>query len=478
MHPTIKPLLAAALLGTLAGCASVPRDAGFADVRQSVAARVDGTVQWRRGGAEDAEAERRVAEILARPLTVDGAVQVALLNNRLLQAEYEELGVAQADLVQAGLLRNPSFGWSRQEGGDITKTVWGIELDFLGLLLASPHKRLEGMRFEHTKLRVAQAVLRHALETRKAWYEAQAAEQGAGFMAQVADLAAAEAELGERQRQAGNLSRRDALRQQAFTAENAAALARAREMAFAARERLNRLMGVWGEHAGWKLPARLPELPAGRMQYADIEAYGLRQRLDLQMAQKEAEALAAGLKLTRDTRFINVFDLGVETESATGERRITGPTLKLELPIFDQGQARVSKQEAMYRQSEARLYALAVDARSQIRESYQRAVTAYATAQQQRDVVVPLRRQIVEQSTLHYNGMLIGVYELLADARAQIDAVQGHIAATRDFWLALADLQMALGGKLPQPMVAAPVPAPKPAQAPEAAQHQHEEHAK
>lgn len=449
MNRTIKLAALALIPIALAGCASVPKDAGFADVQQGVVERLGEYVEWRRGNAEDAAVDTQVKAALQQPLTADTAVRVALLNNRQLQAEYEELGVAQADLVQAGLLRNPTFGWSREKGGDITQTTWGVEFDFLGLLLRSPQKRLENMRFEHTRLRVSQAVLKHALETRKAWFEATSAEQDAGFMEKVADLALAEGELAERQRKAGNLSRRDTLRQQAFAEEAAAQLARSRETVFIARERLNRLMGVWGVDTGWKLPARLPELPAVPPAFDNIEAYGLKQRLDVRMVQKEAEAMAAGLGLTRDTRFINVFDLGVETEKATGERRITGPTLKLELPIFDQGQARVSRQEAVYRQSEARLYALAVDARSEMREAYQRTATAYAAARHARDRLVPLRRQIVEESTLHYNGMLIGVYELLADAREQVAAVQNHIAATRDFWTALADLQMAVGGKLP-----------------------------
>ncbi len=466
----IRPMLALAALALLAGCAGVPREAGFAEVGREAGARLGAEVAWRHGDAADAEIDARIAQLLAQPLTVDAAVQVALLNNRLLQAEYEALGVAQAELVQAGLLRNPGFGWSRQEGGAIAKASWGLELDFLGLLLRAPRQRIESMRFEHARLRVTQAVLRHAAETRRAWFEAQAAERDAAFMAQVAELAAVEAELGERSRAAGNLSRRDVLRQQVFAAEMAAALAQAREAAFAARERLNRLLGTWGGQAGWKLAGSLPELPATLPDMSGIEAWGLGQRLDLRMAQREAEALAAGLGLARDARFVNVLDLGVETERATGERRITGPTLKLELPVFDQGQARVSKLEAQYRQSEARLFALAVDTRAEIREHAQRATTAHAVAQRQRDLLVPLHRQLVEESMLHYNGMLIGVYELLADARAQIGAVQAHIAATRDFWTALTDLQLAAGGRLPQELAAAP--AAKPAAMP----HQHEEH--
>jgi len=445
MHPYGYSIACALLL---AGCAGAPRENAFMEVQHQVSARDDITVQWRQDAAAQAAADAEIKRLLAQPLGQAEAVQLALLGNRRLQAEYERLGLAQADLMQAGLLSNPSFGWSRQEGGDITKTVWGIEFDVLGLLLRAPRLDIEQQRLRHVQLSVAQAVLQHARATRKAWVEAVAAQQDADFMARIAELAAVESELGRRQRDAGNLSRRDALRQQAFHQENLMALARAKQLAAGARERLARLLGI--DAGEWRLPERLPPLPAALPALENLEAQGLRQRIDLQLAQQEAETLAAGLKLTRDARWINLFDLGVETEKSTGERRITGPTLRIELPVFDQGQARISRQEALYRQSEAHLYALAVEARSEIREGADTVRTQYAVARDVRDRLLPLRRGIVEESTLHYNGMLIGVYELLADARLQIEAVQTDIAATRDFWLALADLQMTAGGKLPE----------------------------
>ena len=432
----------------LAGCTAIPNESGLQEVGREVAQRQPLNLQWRRDAASDQAADAEVRRLLAGTLDVEAAVQVALLSNRRLQATYETLGVAQADLVQAGLLRNPVFGWSRQQGGDVMQTVWGVEFDFIGLLLRSRRQDIEGIRYEHARLGVVQAVLLHAKETRQAWIEAVAAAQDANFMTQVTELAAIEAELGQRQYRAGNLALRDALRQQAFHTESATLLAQAQNQAVSARERLARMLGIAAERI--QLPKALPTLPGAMPDFTGIEDQGLRQRIDLQMAQKEVEAMAAGLKITRDTRWINLFDLGVETESATGERRITGPTLRLELPVFDQGQARVSRQEALYRQSESQLYAMAVEARSEIREQLQRTRTSHAVARQVRDELLPLRRRIVEQSTLHYNGMLIGVFELLADARAQVRAVQADIAATRDFWVSLAELQMALGGKLPE----------------------------
>lgn len=434
----------------LAGCSSIPDKAsGFAGVDAALAQRLEQKTIWRSNSQVDAEAENKVQALLAQPLDADAAVQIALLNHRNLQAEYEELGVAQADLVQAGLLRNPVLSLSRLEGGGLTKRTLGIELDFLSLLLAAPQQRLQSLQFEHTKLRVAQAVLRHAAETRKAWVEAMAAQQKLKFVEQVDTLIQSEAELGERQYSAGNLSRRDSLRQQAFRAESALALAQAKTSAQTTRENLKRWMGLGADQDSWQLVQRLadplPALPSRE----NLLASGMQQRLDLQMAQKEQQAYASALKLTRGTRFINVLDVGAERESSSGEPRMTGPTLALELPIFDQGQSRVDKLESLLRQSEDRKAALSAEIGTEISSAWQRAETARLGVQHTHDVLMPLRRQIQNQSLLYYNGMLIGMYELLADARERINAMLGFIDASREYWLAEADLQLAVGGKLP-----------------------------
>ena len=102
--------LAVSLAGLLVGCSSVDPAAAFPDVQALAQERVGARLHWIRGTPEDAEVDRKVRELLSTPLSVEAAVQIALLNNRMLQATYEELGVAQAELVQAGLLKNPVFG--------------------------------------------------------------------------------------------------------------------------------------------------------------------------------------------------------------------------------------------------------------------------------------------------------------------------------------------------------------------------------
>ncbi len=433
----------------LAGCSGIPDKASsFAGVDAALAQRLEQKVIWRSNNQQDTEADTRIQALLAQPLDADAAVQIALLNHRNLQAEYEELGIAQADLVQAGLLRNPVLSLSRLEGGGLTKRMLGVELDFLSLLLAAPQQRLQSLQLEHTKLRVAQAVLRHAAETRKAWVEAMAAKQKLKFVEQVDTLIQAETELGKRQYSAGNLSRRDSLRQQAFSAESALTLAQAKTSTQTTRENLKRWMGLLSAQDEWQLALRLADRPALPSREVLLTSC-LQQRLDLQLAQKEQDVYDSALTLTRDTRFINVLDAGVERESSSGEPGMTGPTLSLELPIFDQGQARVGKLEALLRQSQGRKMALTNEISTEISTAWLRAETARQSVQHTHDVLMPLRRQIQHQSLLHYNGMLIGMNELLADARERISAMLGFIDASREYWLAEAELQLAVGGRLP-----------------------------
>jgi outer membrane protein TolC len=213
-------------------------------------------------------------------------------------------------------------------------------------------------------------------------------------------------------------------------------------------------MGLWGPNAAFKLPDRLPDLPKAPNETADIESQAMSQRLDVQMAKRDAEATAKALGLTRATAFINVLDAGYINKSVTGSPRANGYEIALELPIFDWGGARTVKAEALYMQSVHRTADAAIRARSEVREAYSAYRTSYDLARHYRDEVVPLRKKISDEVLLRYNGMLAGVFELLADARDQINSVNTAIEAKRDFWIAETDLQAAIngsGGSMPMP---------------------------
>ena len=441
---TTATLVAAALL---AGCASLRPDGGFGVVEQAAKQRLGKDLRWPRNPADQAAVDQRVVALLAQPLSADDAVQLALLNNRGLQAALQELGIGAADLAQAGRLPNPGFSFGRLTRGDEVEIERGLHFNLARLLALPQMQRMQARRFAQTQGSVTLAVLSLAAETRKAHIHAVAAEDGVRYRRQVMQAAEASAELARRMAQVGNFNKLQRAREQSFYADAALNLAQATQSQAAARERLTRLLGLWGEQAAFKLPARLPDLPPTATDQPEIERSAMAQRLDVQSAKLAAEQTAINLGLTRSTRFVNVLELGAVRNSSNEAPTQRGWEVSVELPLFDWGDARVARAEAVYRQALDRAAETAINARSEVREAYGNYRSAYDIARHHRDEIVPLRRQIADENLLRYNGMLIGVFELLADARTQIAAVNASIEALRDFWIAQADLEMALIGK-------------------------------
>lgn len=437
-------LLAAALV---AGCATVDPDAGLAPVAETVRERLGAELRPARSEADRSAIDARVAELLAQPLTADAAVQVALLAHRGLQARLADLGITAAEVVQAGRLPNPGFAFGRMRAGDEREIERGLHLNLARLLALPMIRDLEQRRFEQLQRELTMDLLAAAADVRRAWVEAVAAEQMLRYRRQVRDAAEAGAELARRMEQVGNFNRLMRAREQGFYAEAALGLAQAEQAARASRERLVRKLGLWGAQTAFTLPERLPDLPAEPLDAPDIERQGMAQRLDVQAARLAAEQAARNLGLTRTTRFVDVLELGLARNSSNDGPTERGWELGFELPLFDWGDARVARAEAVHLQTLHRAAQTAIDARSELREAYGAYRTAWDLARHQRDEILPLAQRISEEQLLRYNGMFIGVFDLLADARAQIAAVVATIDALRAFWLAQADLDMALVGK-------------------------------
>ncbi|WP_065308715.1 TolC family protein [Janthinobacterium psychrotolerans] len=431
--------LAAALL--LAGCASFSPDGGMAEVAALADARTGVPDALSAGDGED-----RLAPLLAQPLSADGAVRIALMNNPGMKSALAALGASEADLVQSGRLRNPGLSFGRSHGSEGHEIERGVSVDLAGLLTMPMRLNIERGRFEQAKLQAASQAVQLASDTRRAYFTAVAAVQTEQFMQRALVSAEAGAQLATRLRQAGNWSRLDQARQQVFYADAVSDLARARHQATAARERLTRLLGLWGRQAAFALPERLPELPARAEEAANIEAQAMEQRLDVQMSKLDAQATASALGLSRVTRFVNVLEVGYTSKSTSAAPRENGYEVALELPLFDWGTARQARAQAIYEQALQRTAGTAVNARSQVREAYSSYRTAYDLARHYRDEVVPLRKTISHEVLLRYNGMLASVFELLSDAREQVASVNAAIDTQRDFWIAQTELQSAING--------------------------------
>lgn len=440
----------------LAGCASFSPDGGMDSVSRLSEARTSHKAAWHRTPAESDAAESRVADLLAQPLTVENAVELALLNNRGLQASFADLGIAEADRVQAGRLKNPAFSFGRLAGGGVLEIDRSIVFSLVDLLTLPAATGVARQRFEQAQFQAALDAVGVAADTRRAWFEVVAAQQLAGYQSQVRDAAEGSADLARRMVVAGNFSKLEQMREQAFYADASTQLARAQHEATAKRERLIRLLGLWGaQAAAVRLPDRLPDLPSAPVEPKDAEQTAMDKRLDVLLAKHGAAATASALGLTIATRIVNALEVGYQNKAETGAPNENGYQLQVQVPLFDFGGARTARGEAQYLQAVNRTAEVAINARSEVREAYSAYRTTFDIARHYHDVVVPLRRRIADENLLRYNGMLIGVFELIADAREQVAGVTGYVEALRDYWIADADLQTALTGRSPTANAAA-----------------------
>jgi len=442
-RPLVLAVLSAVLLG---GCASFSPDGGFGAIESATRSQIQKDVVWSRDDDTRKIVEARVDTLLAQPLSVDDAVQVALLNNPGLQAALNTLGIAEADWVSAQRLPNLGFSIGRFTRGSEVEWEYGLHVSLIRLLTLPMRADIEQRLFEQTRLDLSLEVLRLAADARKAWVTAVAANETVQVMQQAMEAAEAGAELARRMAEAGNWSKLKQAREHAFYADTTLALARAEQARMQARERLVRLLGV-SDPARVQLPARLPDLPATLAPLAEVEQQAMESRLDLQMVKLQADALAKNLGLTRSTRVINVLELGFQYNTSNEEPTQRGYEISFELPLFDWGESRVVAAESRYRQALERARQTAVDARSEVREAHAMLLSQHAVARHVRDEILPLKKRISEENLLRYNGMFISVFDLLADARSQLATVNTAIETQRDFWHAEADLQMALVGK-------------------------------
>ena len=453
--------LAGLALAVLAGCTTLPEDGGFSPVRESVKQRAGAEAAWVRTDAEREALQARVGALLAKgPLSAEDAVQVALLNNRGLQASLAELGIVGSDLLQSGRLPNPRLAIHRVPNEHHYKLEQALSFNVLSLAFMPLATEVEKRRFAAAQHRATLEILRLAAETRRAWVAAVAARESLAYLQRVRLAAEASAELAARMAKAGNFNALARAREQGFYADAALAVARGEQSANASREHLTRLLGLWGTTANFALPDRLPDLPGAAMDRPDIEREAIAQRLDVRAAVSDTEAVARNLGLTRATRFINVLELGVSREKeGRDEPWIRGYEISLEIPLFDWGTSRVAKAEAIYRQAVDRAAQAAIEARSEVREAYRHYRMAHDIARHYRDEIVPLKKKVSEENLLRYNGMLIGVFDLLADARSQVLSVTGYVDALRDFWLSEANLRMAMIGRPAAAALSAPAQA-------------------
>ncbi len=436
----------------LGGCASFNVERSVAEANQATATFTGGALLLAQGEEQQRNRRQSVDALLQTPLSQDAAVRVALLNSANLQSLLAQHWANSALAAQSGRLPNPVLTLERVKNPSETEIGRLLALGLLDLLTLPQRYRTAQARIDQYQLQLSADVVGEVTEIRQAWVAAVAAQQSHGYARQVFESAEASAELARRMYTVGNFTKLQRARQQSFYADAAAQLASASHLVTATREALVRKMGLAASDASkLKLPDRLPDVPGAALAPDEVSKAAATDRLDVRMAQASLRSAARAQGLNSITSLLDVElglvrNTGIERED--GHRTITkGIELDIRLPLFDWGDAQRGAMSAQTLAAANRLEAVTIDAASQLRESYSAYRTAHDIAKHYRDEIVPLRKQIAEENVLRYNGMLIGVFELLSDARDQVGSVIAAINAQQQFWMTDAALRAAIIGK-------------------------------
>ncbi|MBX4863756.1 TolC family protein [Rhizobium bangladeshense] len=464
MTPT-KTLAAIAVIPFfIAGCVSsaeyAKKEAGFNTVSNKTATIAAKQTVWVQNRQQAQAASAQVRTLLARKksLDVETAVQIALLNNKGLQAAYADLGDSAADAWQTTMFLNPTVAVGLTgigtPGLEAFKTVEGaVVTNILALATKKRDIEIADTRFRQAQLNAVVRTLQLAADTRRAWINAVAAWENVGQLQRAQATADAASELAQKLGETGAMTKGAQAREHVFVAELAGETAKARLAARLTKEELTRLMGLWGSDLDYQVPNSLPSLPKAVVKRDTIEAEALRNRIDLQVAKLELEATARSYGLTEATRYVTDLEIltGLETEREIedGDKKVdtTGfAELEFAIPIFDTGKARMRKAELAYMRAANQLAEKAVNVRSESRSAYEAYRSNFDIARHYRNNVVPLRTKVEQESLLTYNGMITNTFELLTDTRDKINSILLSVNAKRDFWLAEANLAPAIYG--------------------------------
>lgn len=457
----IQPAIGLTSLLLLTGCATVPREAGFPEVQQLVAERGIDRVHWNQGTPEDVAVSNAIEQLLKADLTADEVVQIALLNNCKLQATYADLMVAQADVVQAGLLKNPVFEGQfkiHEADGDLA-FEGSIVQDFVDIFQIPLRKRIAEGQFESAKLRVADQILSVALETRSSFYRLQADQQSLELRKTVLEASDASYAVAKELRRVGNITELSLLQERAQFEQAKLDYAAAEAMVLVDREELSALMGVWGSAGKWRTAPRLPE-PSSQTQLAidTLEQDAVRNSLALAGYRQQYQTAGGRLQLIRPFAWLPEGEAGVAAEHNSADGWAIGPAIALPIPLFDQGQARTATALAELNRTRDLYAATAIDIRAEARAAALRLRAAQERVAYYRQVILPVRQQVLDQTQLQYNAMQVGVFQLLQARQDQVRAGAEYIEALRSYWLARARAEAIAAGHLPTGRASSDIP--------------------
>lgn len=433
----------------ISSCARIPQGSEE-HVAGIVQERIGKEVQWNKACYEDPRINCYVQDLASQPISIESAVQIALLNNPEVQAIFEEIGIAQADLIEAGLFTNPVFSVEVRyphEKKLVTNIEYLITATFLDIFLIPLRTKLASTELEQAKLRVANAILDLAFEVRQTYYELVAEQQMLKYTQSIAELTSIQSEISSRQHKVGNIYQLDLEETQAVFLEADLQITQSEEEIIRLREKLNRLLG-FSEEICLTFPEQLPEeIDYQGLDLCQLESMALQERIDLQVARFEIIRLSQMLGLKDWWTYTNL-QLGLAGEREAEGLNKMGPGFVGEIPIFNYGQAARMRLFAELRQAQDRLAALEIRVLSEVREAHKLLMKDLKIIDKYRAGIIPLQSRIIDSSEKLYNVMGLGVDRLLFNKRRETETYRNYLASLRDYWISRVQLDHALGGYL------------------------------
>ncbi len=419
-------------------------------VSSTLQSKIDSQVEWYRGSLPSEEIREWIYCLLASELTAEAAIQIAFLNNPRIQSIFEELGIAQADLIEAGLLSNPLFELEVRYPHDKklkTNIEYLVTATFLDLFMIPLRKRLAETELKQAQLRVTHEILEIAFEVRQTYYTLLAKEQTIGYTRSLAELTDIQTEISSRQYQVANVNMLEMQQSQAKLLEAKLALSKEESEIIHLKEKLHRLLGLESEICLF-LPKEMPqELDRLSLDQCQLESIALSERLDLQEAYFEVLRLRRMLGL-KEWWSYTALEAGIAGERDPDGLNLLGYGVSGQIPIFNFGQAARLRLAAQLRQAEDRLISLKTNILSEVREAYQLMKVRSEMLIDYQTRLLPLQNTIMHSSEKLYHVMGLSVEQLIQNKQQELETSRHYFELLKDYWIAKVELDRALGGYL------------------------------
>ncbi|MFT3925242.1 MAG: TolC family protein [Myxococcales bacterium] len=391
-------------------------------------------------------------ELLKQPLDVERAVRVAILNNRDLRARLRALGVERGQLMQAGLLKNPTLEAEVAPERNSRVEV-RTEYDVMSFVLTPLRKQAAARELEAARFDAAGDVVELGYEVRSAFYALAAAEQRVRMASLSLDALAAGRDAAQALFDAGNINQLDASTQISAFERARVIVAKLELEAIERREHMQRLLGLFGRATQWSLASELAVVPETPELAEDLEARAIEASLDRRAQEQQLEALAKRAGIARTEGWLPRLDVDVHTLvgdplSSTENQLRWGGGVGLDVPLFDRQQGLVRAIKAELDSRLEQYQGLGIELRSKAREVSARVVSAHRRARLYQSVIVPAQAKVMEHTVLQYNAMQVGVFQLLEARRGELEVALDYTETLREYWTARAELDALLAGRV------------------------------